>query len=28
VRLLRDAEEVLQTGMRADVIDYHEHHPN
>jgi YgiT-type zinc finger domain-containing protein len=28
VQLLRDAEELFQTGMRADVIEYHEHYPN
>ena len=28
VQLLRDAEEMFQTGMRVDVIDYQERHPN
>jgi YgiT-type zinc finger domain-containing protein len=28
VQLLQDAEEMFQTGMRADVIEFQEHHPN
>ena len=28
VQLLQDAEEMFQTGMRADVIEFQVHHPN